>query len=1193
MVRDVQVKIKVDDKEVIKGEASMRRLKKATDDLNTSPASTKQLTQQEKLARFLQTDIYKKYVGGATEAEKAIEGVGEAAASSGEAVAGMGLSIFAIVGIAAAAVLAIAAVIYVIKKLIDEVIAVAKAFADYAIGIGKLSEETGLATETISALKYEAEATGHSFESVVGGINNFRKTIGQAAAGSADARKQLNLLGIDGKKAIYDIDGSFKSAIATIVKLPPGIAQARAAYAAFGDEGYKLLPFFQSFNGNVDAAIKKAEQLGIVISGKDVRAAKEFEQAYTDLHKAIQGLTDLFGREFLPIVTRAIRDFAGWLKDNKEGIKSWAEWSAEKIKSVVDWWKSAYEWANKYKGIFSGGNQGPEMTSKFPETRGFGTSTKVSPGISFITPKITPAEPTGRPSPLSDYTRPQDIKKIPDLAALEALRAEAERLSKEREQQAKEELSAQIKLVENQISSIEQSYDDVFKKIVDGFKDTGNVKQYEQNFATLKNWYNGVIGSLAASWDEMVHRQTESTVKGNNKQYLVYSETQKKISDLTKKTADDSAKVQKDIADKAKKDAEEFRKAVDSVTKGGTDDRTRLGGTLQELEQQISLGRELTDVEKQQIANKQALILAQHQYESDGKFSEQQISELLQELRVQQDLTTEIQKQIDAKRRKIAADAAGASLIGELDSQIQQLNVELGISAELSTADATAKELQGKAYADLDEKTRSIIVAKAAEVDSLKQAAAAQAEARRRYDETVDSVRGFLDILTESGRTMKERLGDAFKYIADKFRQMLLDMAAQWLTSKIFKSFFGGQTGNGSGGSSSGGFSLGNIFGGGSGGGFGGIGATRPFNPGYFSGGGAGSSSGGGITVNPDGTISLGPQSIGNTIGLRGGGTFSAGGSRLAGTLGLIGTGAGILGGMIGGRVGGVISGAGQGLALGAAIGSIVPGIGTVIGAAVGAIAGGLIGLFGGDPKKKADKKEAMPALAKGFVDAIKQLNDILAGVRSLRIDPDDAITQAASIRAEIAGGFGIQFQSKKYRKIAQQQIGSQLSTADQIISQIKASAEIARGAADRSQRILPEFAGGHYFADFFKPNGLVPGMFDGRDNILAMISRGEMVLNPTQQGRVRALAGGDVFAGAGIPNYPKGSSSPQLATGGIAAAGLSLSTTPPVINVQPNFTVEIYQDLNGAIEVFLRSDKGVRTQIDVQKKLKSQGRVQ
>ncbi|MEO8648068.1 MAG: hypothetical protein ABI539_02765, partial [Acidobacteriota bacterium] len=263
--------------------------------------------------------------------------------------------------------------------------------------------------------------------------------------------------------------------------------------------------------------------------------------------------------------------------------------------------------------------------------------------------------------------------------------------------------------------------------------------------------------------------------------------------------------------------------------------------------------------------------------------------------------------------------------------------------------------------------------------------------------------------------------------------------------------------------------------------------------------------------------------------------------------------------------------------------------IGAAIGAGIGALGGLLMGIFGGDPKKKRDKNEKVPALNKGFTDAIKELTDILSGVRNLSIDPDEAISRANDVRAQLAGGFGMQFESKKYRQQAQQMIRTKLVQADSIIDQIKTSAEIARGAADRSKRILPEFAGGHYFADYFKPNGLMPGMFDGRDNILAMISRGEMVLNPNQQGRIRAMAGFDVFAGAGIPHYPNANPSPKLAAGGIVAAGLGTAT--PSIVVQPQFTLVVegvtFDDKSRA---WLESDDGGRTLVKVIRKKQGKG---
>lgn len=312
----------------------------------------------------------------------------------------------------------------------------------------------------------------------------------------------------------------------------------------------------------------------------------------------------------------------------------------------------------------------------------------------------------------------------------------------------------------------------------------------------------------------------------------------------------------------------------------------------------------------------------------------------------------------------------------------------------------------------------------------------------------------------------------------------------------------------------------------------------------------------------------------------------------LQGGLALAGVGASLLGGLIGGRAGNVLSGAGMGLSLGMAIGSIVPGLGTVVGGLIGAAAGGILGLFGGDPKRRRDKKEKMPQLTQGFADAIAELKQLLADTRSLRVDGDSAISQADEIRKQIAGGFNLTFESKKYRKVAAEQIKTKLIEADDIIKEIKLAAEISKGAADRNKRILPEFANGVYFADYFKPNGLVPGMFDAKDDIFAMISRGEMVLNPKQQAAVRNNAGFDVFQGAGIPNYPSAikAAVPKMATGGIAGNGFVIKNAAP----QPqNMTLELYGvTVNEQVEAYLTSDFGKRTQIKVMKNLKKSGDV-
>ena len=250
------------------------------------------------------------------------------------------------------------------------------------------------------------------------------------------------------------------------------------------------------------------------------------------------------------------------------------------------------------------------------------------------------------------------------------------------------------------------------------------------------------------------------------------------------------------------------------------------------------------------------------------------------------------------------------------------------------------------------------------------------------------------------------------------------------------------------------------------------------------------------------------------------------------GTYGAIGTGASILGNLIGGRFGGFISGAGQGLAIGAQIGSMIfPGIGTAIGAIGGALIGGIASLFS-DKKRKADKNENLPKLQEGFKEAFAQLQQLAADKNAFYNDPDGTIQKAQELRQQIASGFNVKFESKKYRNIAQQQTTQKLAEADQIIKQMQGTRDQVSNARVIDEQLNANFATGVYmdkaflkqYSQFKRRNGMLAGQFLGIDNLPSFLSSGEMVLNPMQINAVIQNAGGvDVFKGAGIPNYNTG----------------------------------------------------------------------
>lgn len=403
------------------------------------------------------------------------------------------------------------------------------------------------------------------------------------------------------------------------------------------------------------------------------------------------------------------------------------------------------------------------------------------------------------------------------------------------------------------------------------------------------------------------------------------------------------------------------------------------------------------------------------------------------------------------------------------------------------------------------------------EVEAVKKA---QQEAQKAYDQVFQTVQRHLDVLAEQG------FGAFFKSVFGQFKQFLRDMVAEWLTSQFFKLFFKGgnnQTAqqNGQGGGILGGL-LNGIFGGGA------TGIGPGGTPTYSGGGGtSGSGLGGAMGSRGLGALSGGGSGGGGIFGgLFGPRTNVLTGqtSRLGGIMGGIGAIASVAGSAIGGRFGGILSAAGTGASIGAMFGPW--------GAAIGAGIGALFGIFGGDPKRKRDKREKLPELNRGFTDAMQQLRDLIRDVRTLRVDPDSAISRAQELRTQIASGFGIQFESKKYRKQAQTLVRQRTAEADSLIEELRRVAEISRAAGERQRRIIPEFASGAYISPAFmrqlaayrrQINGMIPGRFLGQDNVPAMLSPGEMVLNPAQQERTRRAAGFDVFRSAGIPGYSGG----------------------------------------------------------------------
>lgn len=345
------------------------------------------------------------------------------------------LAVGAVVGTIAAGATATAAAL----------LALTKASAEYGSAIFDASEKTGLTSETLSAMKFAADQSGASLESVVTASARFSRTIAEAAQGSEQAQDKLKRLGVTST----DLDTALGQALQTIVKLPPGIQQMAAAQDAFGRSGADLLPFIKSFDGDLGKLINTAKELGVTLSKEDVRAADEFGDTLDALKSQAQSLGFQFTKGLMVDITSAMKDISAALGHNQKAVKEWGEEVRQTLSGLKNTSAELYE--------FSQTKAGRVLSLLL-----FGHVLGVNEAIQqFADPKL--------PRPLTDRSQIEGTKPPPAVPNPDYL-ADIEKERKAREDARKRDLEAQKDHIKKTLQLERDAFDSVNKQVEADFE---------------------------------------------------------------------------------------------------------------------------------------------------------------------------------------------------------------------------------------------------------------------------------------------------------------------------------------------------------------------------------------------------------------------------------------------------------------------------------------------------------------------------------------------------------------------------------------------------------------------------------------------------------------------------------------------------------------------------------------------------
>lgn len=227
---------------------------------------------------------------------------------------------------------------------IIEVLAVEK-FAEFGkevfdttTKILKLSQVTGLSTETISVYASAATDAGVSFDQVGAGISKLALVVTQFEQGNQKAAKAIALTGLS-LKSFTGLNAEQKIRLITdaIGKMPAGFQKQTVETKLLGDTTGSLTKVFNSLAGDgFEKTREEAEKLGNIVGTQTAVDFEALRSAIADMKEASEGVVRQFEAGLVPSLTDVANAILrATTQDGTSGFKRLGEFAGGIIKSLV------------------------------------------------------------------------------------------------------------------------------------------------------------------------------------------------------------------------------------------------------------------------------------------------------------------------------------------------------------------------------------------------------------------------------------------------------------------------------------------------------------------------------------------------------------------------------------------------------------------------------------------------------------------------------------------------------------------------------------------------------------------------------------------------------------------------------------------------------------------------------------------
>ena len=194
--------------------------------------------------------------------------------------------------------------------------------------LAKTAAKIGTTTEALGALRYAADLTGVSTQTMDMALQRFTRRTAEAAAGTGEAKGAIKELGINAQELNrMPLDKRMIVLADAFEKVESESDRLRLAFKLFDSEGAALVNTLSQGSDGLKEMLGEAKVLGLTMSSTAAKGVEDTVDSLTKLKSLFKGVTDQTVAAFAPAIEMMVERFTGFLQrsiEAKGGIEAFA-----------------------------------------------------------------------------------------------------------------------------------------------------------------------------------------------------------------------------------------------------------------------------------------------------------------------------------------------------------------------------------------------------------------------------------------------------------------------------------------------------------------------------------------------------------------------------------------------------------------------------------------------------------------------------------------------------------------------------------------------------------------------------------------------------------------------------------------------------------------------------------------------------